>query len=123
MSPGAASKPYSVPSNRAGISVLLSNFPPGTRVAIDHGGAEYCATLPSAVATVRWSEFNTECWNNQGPFLSGPPADPTFIHFIVPAVSAPRDFDFCVISVAFVVGVSRRFDRCTIRGRHCGIRG
>jgi hypothetical protein len=103
---GSATNPFTVPSNAIGIGVLLDNLPPATRVAIDHGGAEYCVTLAAATATPRWSEFNTECWNNQGAFLAGPPDDATFIHFIVPAVAAARDFDFCVITLDFALGTA-----------------
>jgi hypothetical protein len=103
---GSATNPFTVPSNAIGIGVLLDNLPPATRVAIDHGGAEYCVTLAAATATPRWSEFNTECWSNQGAFLAGPPDDATFIHFIVPAVAAARDFDFCVITLDFALGTA-----------------
>jgi hypothetical protein len=99
-----ATASYAVPSNATGISVLLSNFPPGTRVAIDHGGAEYCAPLPAAASTVGWPQFNTQCWNDQGAYLSGPPNDATYIHVIVPAIGSPRSFDFCIISVDFALG-------------------
>jgi hypothetical protein len=103
---GSVINPFTVPSGAIGISVLLSNLPPATRVSIDHGGVEYCVTLTAASATPRWSEFNTECWNNQGAFLAGPPDDATFIHFIVPAVDTARDFDFCVITLDFALGAA-----------------
>jgi hypothetical protein len=103
MATGSTVNPYKVPSAATGIAVFLSNIPAETRVSIDHGGVEYCVALPGASATVPWSQFNTECWNNQGDFLSGPPDDATFIHVIVPAIASARVYDFCVISLSFAL--------------------
>jgi hypothetical protein len=87
----------------SGISYTLSSFASagGMRVIVDQGGTDYCAPITSAMGTVKWSSFNTKCWDNSGTMLSGAPMA-THINFQVnSATSGPASFNFCVTAVSF----------------------
>jgi hypothetical protein len=91
------------PTTGTGISYTLSSFASagGMRIIVDQGGTDYCAQITSAMGTVKWSAFNTKCWDNSGTALSGAPMA-THINFQVnSASSGPASFNFCVMAVSF----------------------
>jgi hypothetical protein len=85
----------------SGITYALSSFPTqGMRIIIDSSAMDYCAPITGASGTVKWSSFNTKCWDNSGMTLAGAPTA-THINFQVNSASAAADFDFCVTAVSF----------------------
>jgi hypothetical protein len=103
MATSAASPPvgqYAVTGS--GISYSLSTLPAqGMRLAIDEGGVDYCAPLTAASGTIKWTSFNTKCWDNSGMALAGAPNTATYVHFQVTAATAVAAFDFCVTALSF----------------------
>jgi hypothetical protein len=86
----------------SGITYTLSAFAStgGMRIIVDQGGTDYCAPITSASGTVKWSSFNTKCWDNSGTVLSGAPTA-THINFQVNSGMSTGSFNFCVTAVSF----------------------
>jgi hypothetical protein len=108
---------YTVPSGSMGISYTLSNLPMGgARLIIGNAvtaadgtvtGTDYCVALPTASGTIPWSQFNSECWTDQGTFLTGPPAGPIHINIGLPSsATTTSTFDFCVTAMSFATSVT-----------------
>jgi hypothetical protein len=102
-----ATGPQSPPINTytvtgSGISYVLDNLPSqGMRIIIDESGSDYCAPLSAASGTVKWSSFNTKCWDGSGTTLAGAPHAATHLQFQVTAGAATAQFAFCVKSASF----------------------
>jgi len=103
--------PFTVPSTSLGISYTLSNLPAGgARLIIGNAtteadggasGTDYCAPLPAASGMIPWAKFNSECWTDQGTFLTGPPTAPIHVNIGLPSGTAMNSFDFCVTALSF----------------------
>jgi hypothetical protein len=92
--------PYAVTGS--GVTYALDNLPAqGMRLVIDQGGSDYCAPITAASGTVKWSSFNTKCWDGSGTSLSAAPSTATHLQFQVTAGTAAASFNFCVTSVSF----------------------
>jgi hypothetical protein len=98
--------PFTVPAGSVGLSYTLSNLPTGgARLIIGNAsgttGTDYCVTLTAASGTIAWTKFNSECWTDQGTFLTGPPAGPIHINIGTPSGTTAASFNYCVESLAF----------------------
>jgi hypothetical protein len=98
--------PFTVPAGSVGLSYTLSNLPTGgARLIIGNAsgstGTDYCVTLTAASGTIAWTKFNSECWTDQGTFLTGPPSDPIHINIGTPSGPTAASFNYCVESLAF----------------------
>jgi hypothetical protein len=102
-----ATGPTSPPINAyavtgSGVTYTLDGLPAqGMRIVIDNAGTDYCAPLSGASGTVKWSSFNSKCWDNSGMALSGAPQTATHVNFQVNAGSAAGSFNVCVKALAF----------------------
>ncbi|MEO5731035.1 MAG: hypothetical protein ABI134_12735 [Byssovorax sp.] len=87
-----------------GVTVGISN-PPKTeiRVVVDEGGLEYCAVLTGASTTVKWTDFNTTCWDKTLPTAKALAAAPLSKAIKVQVITgdADRPFDYCISSIVF----------------------
>ena len=103
MATGSASPPiatYAVTGS--GIAYALDNLPAqGMRLIIDQAGADYCAPITAASGTVKWSSFNTKCWDGSGTTLAAAPQTATHVQFQVTAGAAVASFAFCVKAISF----------------------
>jgi hypothetical protein len=109
--------PFTVPAGSLGISYKLSNLPMGgARLIIGNGvteadggasGTDYCVPLATASGTIPWAQFNSECWTDQGTFLTGPPTGPIHINIGLPSsATLTSTFDFCVDSMSFATSLT-----------------
>jgi hypothetical protein len=73
---GGAAAAYSFPAASTGITYAVSALSStGTRLIVALGPTTtYCVILTETTGTVAWTQFNTTCYNNEGAFLTGPPA-------------------------------------------------
>ncbi len=94
--------PTPVQLGGTGISITLSNLPPGgARLQVSVGGTAYCAALTSASATIPWASFNTKCYDSppDGVALTAAPATPN-VQVALPSGTSELSYDFCVTSLA-----------------------
>ena len=86
----------------SGVTYTLDGLPSqGMRLIIDQAGTDYCAHLTAAADTIKWSSFNTKCWDGSGTTLAGAPQQATHLQFQVPAGTIAAPFAFCVESLSF----------------------
>jgi hypothetical protein len=91
--------PAAVQLAGTGMTYALSSLPSqGMRAQVSVSGTDYCAKLASASGTVKWTDFNTACWDNSGTSLTAAPSTP-HIGFQVTAGTTAATFDFCVTKV------------------------
>jgi hypothetical protein len=95
--------PNPVQLSGTGMTVTLSNIPPGgARVLVTVGGADYCAPITTKSMTIPWASFNTKCYDSppDGMALTGAPSTP---HVEVQAVSgnAQQTIDFCIEQISW----------------------
>jgi hypothetical protein len=87
----------------SGVTVFTSAVPSCTtaRVIIDQNGTDYCAPLTPGVQ-IPWGSFNTACWNNSGPFLSGPPSSQSLkVQFVASTSQSCAFTNFCITEIDF----------------------
>jgi hypothetical protein len=91
--------PAAVQLAGTGMTYALSSLPSqGMRAQVSVSGTDYCAKIASASGTVKWTDFNTACWDNSGTSLTAAPSTP-HIGFQVTAGTTAATFDFCVTKV------------------------
>jgi len=127
--PDPPDNPYPVPPSAVGIFYQVSRMPTqGIRLITDVNGVDYCALVTATSGVVRWTSFNTQCWQpTLGAYLAGPPATSHKIVFEVPAIygGPATPFNFCVDSVGYQAastaapddgGTAKVGDPCTANG-------
>jgi hypothetical protein len=103
---GTTNTPINAPSASTGIAYSLTGYTSasnGMRIQVAVGTTNYCAVLMAASGSVKWSDFNTKCYDTpaDGTALSGPPQGLSQIEFQVNAGSSSFTFGVCIDSLSF----------------------
>jgi hypothetical protein len=99
--PDGGVSPFALTGSGIKYAITATTMPAELRLSVFTASGGYCVGLTSTSGTVPWSSFNSQCWSGAGTTLTLP-YSPTGVEFVVPALSAPGSYDFCVTTLEIV---------------------